>query len=132
LDDLALSELVISFVTAHLRTVDDLHLLVAMAGAQDRWFDADRVARELGITPSHARTALERLASQNLLEIRVTADIRYQFHPGTPELLAAANGCVEAYRRNPMALWRLASEQLNRRGVRDFADAFRIRRDDDR
>jgi hypothetical protein len=131
-DDPALSELVSSFITAHLRTVDDLHLLVAMAGAQDRWFDADGVAHELGITPRRARAALERFASQNLLEIRVTGDVRYQFHPGTPELLAAANGCVEAYRRHPMALWRLATEHLHRRDVRDFADAFRIRRDDDR
>jgi hypothetical protein len=131
LDNLAFSELVISFVATHLRNVDDLELLVAMAGAQDRWFDAEGVARDLSIATRSARAALERLARQNLLEIRVTADVRYKFHPGTPELLAAANACVEAYRRNPMALWRLASEHLDRRGVRDFADAFRIRRDDD-
>ena len=111
--------------------MDDLHLLVAMAGGQDRWFDAEGVARELAITTRNARAALERLAGQNLLEIRVTGDVRYQFHPGTPELRVAANACVDAYRRNPMALWRLASERLDWRGVRDFADAFRIRRDDD-
>jgi hypothetical protein len=128
----ALSQHVVSFVTAHVRTADDLHLLVAMAAAPDRWFDAESVARELVITPRNARAALERLASHNLLEIRVTGDIRYQFHPGTPELLAAARACVDAYHRNPLALWRLASEQLDRRGPRDFADAFRIRRDDDR
>ena len=103
-----------------------------MAGAHDRWFDAAGVARELAITPRNARAALERLAGQNLLEIRVTAEVRYQFHPGTPELLIAANACVGAYRRNPMALWRVASGHLNRRDVRDFADAFRIRRDDER
>jgi hypothetical protein len=131
LGELALSERVVSFVTAHLRTIDDLHLLVAMAGAQDRWFDAESVARDLAITTRDARAALERLASHNLLEIRVTADVRYQFHPGTADLLAAAHECVEAYHRKPIALWRLASQQLDRRGVRDFADAFRIRRDDD-
>jgi hypothetical protein len=130
--DLPLSERVVSFVTAHFRTVDDLHLLVAMAGAPDRWFDAESVARELAIVTRNARVALERLASHNLLEIRVTGDVRYQFHPGTPALLAAAQECVDAYHRNPMALWRLASEHLDHRGVRDFADAFRIRRDDDR
>jgi hypothetical protein len=132
LDDFVLCKRVISFVTSHLRNVDDLHLLVAVAGAQDKWFDAESVARELAITTRNAGAALEHLARQNLLEIRVTADVRYQFHPGTPELLDAANACVEAYRRNPMALWRLAAEHLDRRGVRDFADAFRIRRDDDR
>jgi hypothetical protein len=132
LDDRALSQLVIGFVIAQLRTIDDLHLLVAMSGAQDRWFDADRVARELGIGKQPARSALEHLASRNLLEIRVTGDVRYQFNPGTPHLRDAAYACVDAYRKSPMALWRLASEQLDHRSLRDFADAFKIRRDDDR
>jgi hypothetical protein len=133
LDTPALSELVTSFVSAHLRGIDDLHLLVAMASAPDRWFDADTVARELLMAKANARASLEHLASQNLLEIRVTGDIRYQFNPGTPTLRRAADGCMEVYRRDPMALWRLASEKLERRrSIRDFADAFRIRRHDDR
>ena len=132
MNDLPLSQRVISFVTAHLRTIDDVHLLVAMAGAQDRWFDAETAARELSVTTRHARAALERLASHNLLEIRVTGDVRYQFRPGTPELRTAVSECVDAYHRNPVALWRVAFEQLDRRGVRDFADAFRIIRNDDR
>jgi predicted ArsR family transcriptional regulator len=132
LNDQSLPQLVIEFVIAHLRTIDDLHLLVAMSGAQDRWFDADRVARELGIGRQTARAALEHLAGRNLLEIRVTGDVRYQFNPGTPALREAAGACVEAYRRNPMALWRLAAEQLDHRSLRDFADAFKIRRHDDR
>lgn len=103
-----------------------------MASAQDQWFDAERVARELELGKSDARKGLEHLASHNLLEIRVTGDVRYQFHPGTRELLTAATACIEAYRRQPMALWRLASQQLERRSLRDFADAFKITRDDDR
>jgi hypothetical protein len=127
-----LTEVVISFVGAHVRSVDELHLLLAMAAAPDRWFDAERVAGELAIAAKSARNMLEHLASHNLLEIRVTADVRYQFHPGTPQLLTAANDCIEACRRNPMALWRLLSGRLDHRGIRDFADAFRIRPDDDR
>jgi hypothetical protein len=133
LDDLTLPELVDSFVTSHLREIDDLHLLVTMASDGDRWFDEDGVARELGMDRRKARAALEHLASRNLLEIRVTGDVRYQFHPGTPTLRMAASACVEAYRRYPLALWRLFSERLDRRrSIRDFADAFRLTRHDDR
>jgi DNA-binding transcriptional regulator LsrR (DeoR family) len=104
-----------------------------MASAEDRWFDEDCVARELGIDRRKARAALEHLASRNLLEIRVTGDVRYQFHPGTPTLRMAASACVEAYRRYPLALWLLFSERLDRRrSIRDFADAFRLTRHDDR
>jgi hypothetical protein len=133
LDNPVLSELVTSFITAHLRGIDDLHLLVAMASAPERWFDVDTVARELAMTKANARAALEHLAGRNLLEIRVTGDIRYQFNPGTPMLRDAANACVEVYRRDPMPLWRLGSDKLGRRrSLWDFADAFRIRRHDDR
>lgn len=116
----------------HLRTVEELHLLVAMSSARDRWFDAEVAARELGISPRAARTALEHLASRNLLEIRVTGDVRYQLNPGTPELREAAFACVDAYHEDPAALWRLASQQLSNRGIRDFANAFRIGRRDPR
>jgi hypothetical protein len=126
LEKIPFPEHVISFVTTHLRTVEELHLLVAMSGAPDRWFDGDSVARELGIGTQAARAALEHLASRNLLEIRVTGDVRYQFNPGTPEMRNAAIACVEAYYRDPVTMWRHVSEHLTRRGIRDFADAFRI------
>ena len=103
-----------------------------MAAARDRWFDAESVARELGISRKKAQTVLEHLASRNLLEIRLSADIRYQFHPGTPELLAGTNACVDAYMRDPVAMWRLVSRRVAHDGIRDFADAFRIKRHDDR
>jgi hypothetical protein len=125
----SLPPIVSEFIAAHLRTVDDLHLLVATANEADRWWDAGAVARELLIDDDAARGLLEHLAAHNLLDIRVTGDVRYQFRPGTPELTQSAAACMYAYRSNPAAVWRALGGQRGARAIRDFADAFRIRRD---
>jgi hypothetical protein len=121
-----------SFVAAHIRSLQDLHLLVGMACAPDRWWDEDTAVRELGLDRRVARAGLEHLAAHNLLEIRVTDNVRYQFRPGTTDLEQAVAASVEAYRTNPVALWRLAPATREQRSIRDFADAFRVRRDEPR
>jgi hypothetical protein len=119
-----------AFVAEHIRSLQDLHLMIAMASAPDRWWDTDTAVREFGIDRREARAALEHLAAHNLLEIRVTGDVRYQFRPGTAALEQQVAACIEAYRTNPIALWRLAPATHERRSIRDFADAFRMRRDE--
>jgi hypothetical protein len=122
---------VLAFVAEHVRTLAELQLLMAVVQSADRWWDAASAAGEIGMSAAEARAALDRFAAHNLLDIRITGDLRYQFRPGTPELGEASEAVVEAYRRRPLDLARLV-ERPARRGVADFADAFRIRRDDDR
>jgi hypothetical protein len=122
--------LVRAFVAAHLRSLEELQLLVLLVQSEDRWWDADSASRELLVPLRAARIALDRLASRNLLDIRITGDVRYQFRPGTDDLRMAAIACCDAYRANPLAVTTLASGAA-RRGLQDFADAFRIRKDDD-
>jgi hypothetical protein len=117
---------VIEFATAHLRTLEDLQVLLTCLEARDRWWDAAGMARHLGIGLSGARRALDHLARGNLLDIRITGDVRYQFQPGNAALEAAALACGAAYRADPIAVVHLVADST-RRNVRDFADAFRIR-----
>jgi hypothetical protein len=121
---------VLAFVAKHIRSLEELQLLIALVQSPDRWWDATSAARELGIAIPVARRGLDALAAGNLLDIRITGDVRYQFRPGTEELRAAARATEETYRMNPLAVVQLVA-QTGRRGLRDFADAFRIRRDDD-
>jgi hypothetical protein len=121
-----------TFVDAHIRSIEELQLLIAMATAPERWWDEEAVAREYTMDRRDARSALEHLAAHNLLEIKVTGDVRYQFRPGTPELADFVAACLDVYRTNSIALWRLAPLRRERRSIRDFADAFRMWRDDGR
>ena len=125
-----LSPDVVSFASGCLGGLDDLQVLLTCLDTKDRWWDAASMGRQLGIGTAAARRALDHLARGNLLDIRITGDVRYQFKPGTPQLDAAALACATAYRSNPIALAQLIANS-SRRQVRDFADAFRIRPDDD-
>ncbi len=120
---------VVAFVADHVRSLDELQLLMSIIQSDERWWDASIAAREIGMSQAASGEVLDRFASRNLLDIRVADAVRYQFRPGTEALREAARATMDAYRRNPIALARLVPRQ--RPGITDFADAFRIRRDDD-
>ena len=126
-----ISPLALAFLTDHIRSLEDLQVLMAVQHADTRWWDATTLSREVGIDPRTAQRSLDHLTRHNLLDIRVTDALRYQFRPATDDLRAAVVACAQEYRRNPIAV----VQRVGRRGtssVRDFADAFRIRTDDDR
>lgn len=120
---------VAEFTAHHLKTIDDLQVLVACMEADDRWWSAAAAAGQLGINPTIAARSLDRLARRNLFDIRVGNSITYRFSPGTPQLDEDASALLAEYRRNPLGVVKLVTAGAS---VRDFADAFRIRRHDDR
>src|SRR5688572_12381120 len=118
------------FIDEHVDTLEKLELLMLLLESPDRWWDAAIAAQTLRTTVGAARQMLERFAAQNLLEIRVTGDVRYRYQPGDGQLAELAREFAHAYRVNRLGVVRLVTE--GRQPLRDFADAFRIRRDDDR
>ena len=121
---------VVAFVTEHVRTLAELQLLMTIVQSGDRWWDATSAARELGLSLHDARRALDHFGAHNLLDIRITADVRYQYRPGTPELRESAEACAAAFRSRPLDLAQLVTGP-SVTSVRDFADAFRVRRNSD-
>lgn len=117
---------VVSFVSEHARTLAELQLLMLLIDSGDRWWDATSAARESGLTVAEARRALDFFGSRNLLDIRITGDVRYQYRPGTAELRDRASASAAAYRTRPLDLARLVTGP-SAASVRDFADAFRVR-----
>lgn len=119
------------FTRTYLWSLEGLLVFVTCLDNRERWWDAATMAREVGITEAAAHKTLERLARGNLLDIRVTGAVRYQFKPGTPDLESQAGMFAAAYRKNPVHIVRLVVPSLPR-SLRDFADAFRMKRNDDR
>ena len=103
----ALPSDLVRFAAAFLPSIEELQVLVLFVEGRDRWYDATRIAKLLSIPVSTARTALDHLARHNLLDIRVTADVRYRFRPGTVDLETQATALVDSYRRNPQQVLRL-------------------------
>jgi hypothetical protein len=124
------SDLMVKIIDS-LRSLQDLQLLLTLMDDPDRWWDARAIAQETGDPTSSTGAGLDRLAAKNLLDIRVTEDVRFRYRPGTPELEKAGAAFAEAYRKNPLAIVKLVTARRPRSAT-DFANAFRIRRDDDR
>ena len=130
-DSVDLPYSVVACVREHIETFEQLELLTLLMKSPGRWWDAATAAGALGMNATITRDALERLASRNLLAISVTTEVRYQFQPGTATLRDISDGFAEVYRSNRMEVIRLVTD-TQRRVMRDFADAFRVRRHDDR
>ena len=126
-DRVELPAAVVDFVREHVDNLEQLDVLTSIMKSPERWWDAAEVARFLGLNPVVARGALERLASSNLLEITISTDVHYRFQPGTPSVRDAADVFAEAWRDHRGEVVRLVTDR-NRRAMRDFSDAFRIRR----
>lgn len=120
---------VADFITSHLTSLADLQVLLTCIDAAERWWSPAVIARELNVTTGAARKSLDHLARRTLLDIRISDDVRYRFSPVTPQLTADALACAAAFRKNPLSVLELFGRS---RSVRDFADAFRIKRHDDR
>jgi hypothetical protein len=121
---------VAEFVAQYVRSLDTLQVLICCLEQQERWWDAVTMARELGISQDAARRGLDQLARGNLLDIRLSDDIRYQYAPGTDTLRAVGDACLASYHRQPLQLIQLVRRASSNR-ARDFSDAFRIRARDD-
>jgi len=121
---------VVSFVTTHVRSLNDLQVLIHCIETADRWWDPAALSRDTGISVNEARHALDHLARGNLLDIKITGAVRYSFAPGTDALRDSALACAAAFRAHPLAVIQLVAG-VPGRSLRDFANAFRIRRDDD-
>ena len=83
------------------------------------------------MSTSVAESVLENLARRNLLDVRIAGALRYQFSPASQELEQSVIALVDAYHENPVAVTQFVAESMHQR-LRDFSDAFRIRRDDPR
>jgi hypothetical protein len=118
------------FIARYIGSVEDLNVLITCIREPDRRWDSLAIGSELGISEEAALRTFERLARHNLLDVRVTEAVRYRFAPATQDVEQRARAFADAYWTNPLAVTQHVAS-VARRDIRDFADAFRIRRDDD-
>lgn len=86
------------------------------------------MAAELRIPESTAEAILERLASDNFLDIKISNEILYRFNPATAPLEAASALCADFYLRERIAMINLVMA-ASLGPMHDFAEAFRLKKD---
>jgi hypothetical protein len=96
-----LSQEVLDFLERHVASVDELRILAVLADDDARWWDAKSLADRVEIRDTDAGRVLDAFARQNLLDIRISAEVLYRVRPGTPTLQEGLHAFADAYRRAP-------------------------------
>jgi hypothetical protein len=115
------------FVARFLPSVEHLETFIVLQRNATRSWSASDMAVELRIQESIAADVLERLASDNFLDVKISNEILYRFNPATPALEAAAARCADFYVRERIAM--MNTVMTTALGpMYDFAEAFRLKK----
>lgn len=116
------------FVAGHLPSIEHLEAFILLQKNSTRSWSSPEVAAELHIPESTAEAVLERLASHNFLDVKISNEILFRFHPMSSDLEAIAARCAECYLRERIAIINLVTP-ATLTPLQDFADAFRLKKD---
>lgn len=118
-----------SFIRTHLSSVAQLEILLLLHAAADVPHAPDDVAESLRIDPVWAGAEMQRLHTSGLFE--PSADgAAYCYRPATPALEGAVDGLAKAFSTHRVSVITLIFSTPSD-SVGSFADAFKLKRDDD-
>lgn len=122
-----LSAQVRAFITESISSVARLHLLLFVRNRRERPWNGDDAAFELRSNPRWVQAELEHLEQRALL-VREGQSFRYAASPDVDAIVAALD---QAYQTYPVAVIGAIypPEREENRALRQFADAFRLRRE---
>jgi hypothetical protein len=115
------------FVARAIESIEQVEVLLLLRGGSERWWTADQIARELGMTTTAADIDASALQAKGLLATQGTSPRTYRYEPRNLLLLAGAESVAAAYKDQPVILAKAIasrSEQV----LRTFSDAFLFRR----
>jgi hypothetical protein len=125
-----LPEEVRRFIVDHIDSVEQLEILLLLHGQRARTWTAESVARELRIAPISAGERLEEFVRGSVLSRADGTPVEYRYAPGSSKLDTAVDGLARAYsERRVTVINFIFSKPVDK--IRTFADAFRLRKEDD-
>lgn len=118
------------FIAHHIESVEQLEILLLLHGQPGRDWSAEAVARELRIASESAGERMEDMVNDGLLKRRTGSPAEYRYAPDNMGLDDAVRSLEAAYTKRRVTVINLIySKPIDK--IRTFADAFRIRKDDD-
>ncbi|MFY0563258.1 hypothetical protein ACN28E_05395 [Archangium lansingense] len=117
------------FITDHIDSVEQLEILLLLHQHPERSWTAESVARELRISALSADDRLKDMARSGILAKVQGSEVEYRYAP-SQQLGDVVAGLATAYAERRVTVINLIfSKPIDK--IRTFADAFRLRRDDD-
>jgi hypothetical protein len=124
-----LPEPVRRLIAEHIDSVEQLEILLLLYQHPERSWSEESVARELRISPMSAGDRLKDMARAAILSKVQGSEGEYRYTPDA-QMGEAVAGLAAAYSERRVTVINLIfSKPVDK--IRTFADAFRLRRDDD-
>ena len=126
----ALPKEVAALVARDVHSPAQLETLLAVHFEPEEWWTAARLGRHLGLPEWMVRERLEDLASRGFLEVKTAEDVAFRYSPTSAETAAAVSSLARIYHERPAGV--LSLIRASRPDpVRAFADAFRLREEEE-
>lgn len=127
--DPQLGDKLLSFIAEAMPSVEQLDVLLLLHNHSDRTWNEFSVSDALRNNPDSGRAILESLNRLGLLSRSDTSHSSYQYNPRTEELGALVELLLQEYAvKKHRVIDAIYSRPLT--GAVDFAEAFRVRKDD--
>jgi hypothetical protein len=116
------------FVADHIRSIEQLEVLLLLNGSPDRaWSPAD-VYRSVLTNERSVQQTLDYLCERHLVERHSTSPSTYQFAPPSESTKAILTELTRLYKERPVTFVQLLYAPPEQE-IEAFAKAFRIRKD---
>jgi hypothetical protein len=122
-----ISEKLKQFIFAHIDSVEQLEVLLIFHRDSGKCWDVQALSNELRANPTSIGKRIASLKTLGLITPQ-TDPSKYCYHPKTPELAALTDSLAQAYKVRRHRVLELIFSSMKR--AKDFADAFKVRKDD--
>ena len=102
-----------------------MEILIVSRGSRDPW-SAGQMAVRLALSEESVNRHMEALVQKGLFDVKLANDVLYRYDPVSDDLRRGADLLAAYYQTSRMAVIRFIAGQ-ERRSMKDFSDAFRLR-----
>lgn len=117
-----------SFVERHIRSIEQLEILLLLRQSPERWWSVQGVYDVILSTPPSVQRWLDELVAQSFIEFAATTPASYRYS-AQAENAVQIDRIAEAYGTMPVRVIE-AIYKPTRNPAQGFADAFRLRPQD--
>lgn len=121
-------EAVRRLIADHVKSVEQLEVLLLLRANPDRDWNGDEVSRTLQSQPESAAARLADLAARGFCARRGEGENRYRYAPATAALARTVDELADSYAKRRHTVISLIFESPSD-AIQSFADAFRLRKD---
>jgi len=124
----AIPESVARLIAVHIRSLEQLEILLLLAGKPEQWWSIDAV---YDVVRSSRGSVAERLDELRLQGVLAQADgkMEYRYWPQSPELADAVQSLSHLYKERRVKIVEMIYAPPPAEPLKGFADAFKFKKE---